>query len=470
MQFLKRYKRVFLAAFVSAVGLLSVVDATAQTQHDSSINAYSPYTMFGIGELGTHGNAVNRTMGGVGVAWRTSQMVNLLNPAGYSATMRKSFMLDVGAEGYFLSNVQNKYDAAGAYLRRAKNAKNTVNFREVAIQFPLAKGLGFGFSLTPYGSVGYSMSTTEQSEDTWGSIGRVQYTYQGTGDVTEVKAGIGWEAFKGFSIGAAAKYYWGNIERSYITSVSQDYVGEGTTNNTVGLDSYAISNFKFQVGLQYSVIKTEKRILTLGATYDYGGSLRPKVTKTIVTNSSTQIGVVTREDRGEMSLPHTVNAGIMYQDAKFTTGFDYEYRNWGGDNKSFTEQAYGGLMVKYVNTSTYKFGFEYTPNRFDVRNYMRRISYRIGARYGNYYQSFGGKGINQWAVTAGFGFPLRFMGATGINVGVEIGGRGTLSPVQVTSESGVVSTVGLIRQNYAKVTLGFSLFGEDYWFVRPKID
>ena len=295
MQFLKRYKRVFLAAFVSAVGLLSVVDATAQTQHDSSINAYSPYTMFGIGELGTHGNAVNRTMGGVGVAWRTSQMVNLLNPAGYSATMRKSFMLDVGAEGYFLSNVQNKYDAAGAYLRRAKNAKNTVNFREVAIQFPLAKGLGFGFSLTPYGSVGYSMSTTEQSEDTWGSIGRVQYTYQGTGDVTEVKAGIGWEAFKGFSIGAAAKYYWGNIERSYITSVSQDYVGEGTTNNTVGLDSYAISNFKFQVGLQYSVIKTEKRILTLGATYDYGGSLRPKVTKTIVTNSSTQIGVVTRD-------------------------------------------------------------------------------------------------------------------------------------------------------------------------------
>jgi hypothetical protein len=176
-----------------------------------------------------------------------------------------------------------------------------------------------------------------------------------------------------------------------------------------------------------------------------------------------------REDTGEMSLPHTVNAGFMYQDTKFTAGFDYEYRNWGGDN-NFSEKAYGGMEVKYVNTSTYKLGFEYTPNRFDVRNYLRRISYRIGARYGDYYQSFGGKGLNQWAITAGFGFPLRFMGATGINVGVEIGGRGTLSPVQVASESGVVSTVGLIRQNYAKVTLGFSLFGEDYWFVRPKID
>ena len=468
MQFFKRYKRA-LVALVSAVAIFSAIEADAQSKHDASINAYSPYTMFGIGELGTHGNAVNRTMGGVGVAWRSSQMVNLLNPAGYSATLRKSFMLDVGAEGYFLSNVQNKYDADGAYLRRAKNAKNTGNFREVAIQFPLAKGLGFGFSLAPYGSVGYNMATAEQSEDTWGSVGRVEYAYMGTGDVTEVKAGIGWEAFKGFSIGIAAKYYWGNIQRSYTTTATQDYVGEGTTNTTAGLDSYAISNFKFQVGLQYSVIKNEKRILTLGATYDYGGSLRPKVTKSIVTNSSTQIGVVIREDTGEMSLPHTVNAGFMYQDTKFTAGFDYEYRNWGGDN-NFSEKAYGGMEVKYVNTSTYKLGFEYTPNRFDVRNYLRRISYRIGARYGNYYQSFGGKGLNQWAITAGFGFPLRFMGATGINVGVEIGGRGTLSPVQVTSESGVVSTVGLIRQNYAKVTLGFSLFGEDYWFVRPKID
>ena len=468
MQFFKKYKRA-LVVFVSVVGIFSVVEAEAQTKHESSINAYSPYTMFGIGELGTHGNAVNRTMGGVGVAWRTSQMVNLLNPAGYSATLRKSFLFDVGAEGYFLSNVQNKYDAAGAYLRRAKNAMNSGNFREVAIQFPLAKGLGFGFSLTPYGSVGYNMATTEQSEDIWGSVGRVEYAYMGTGDVTEVKAGIGWEAFNGFSIGIAAKYYWGNIQRSFSTTATQDYVGEGTVNATVGMDFYAISNFKFQVGLQYSVIKSDKRILTLGATYDYGGSLNPQVSKAVVTNATSQVTVVTQEDKDEMSLPHTVNVGIMHQDTKFTAGFDYEYRNWGGDNK-FSEKAYGGLEVKYVDTSTYKLGFEYTPNRFDVRNYLRRVSYRIGARYGNYYQSFGGKVFGQWAVTAGFGFPLRFMGANGINVGVEIGGRGTLSPVQVASEKGVVSTVGLIRQNYAKVTLGFSLFGEDYWFVRPKID
>jgi hypothetical protein len=107
------------------------------------------------------------------------------------------------------------------------------------------------------------------------------------------------------------------------------------------------------------------------------------------------------------------------------------------------------------------------PNRFDVRNYLKRVSYRIGVRYGDYYQSFEGHNIRQWAVTAGFGFPLRFMGATSINAGIELGSRGDLSSIIMPK---LGKRVGFIQQNYIKVNLGFSLFGEDYWFVRPKID
>ena len=175
-----------------------VFDALAQ---ESSVNAYSPYTMYGVGELGTHGNAINRAMGGTGVAHRTSQMASLLNPAGYSATMRNSFILEVGVEGNFLKNSQRKYSSLSASdYTTAENAKNSINFREIAIQFPVAKGLGFGLSLTPYGSVGYKMHTFEQSEDIWGSIGGVMYNYQGDGDLTEVKAGMGWEIFRGFLV------------------------------------------------------------------------------------------------------------------------------------------------------------------------------------------------------------------------------------------------------------------------------
>ena len=85
---MKRYNRAFLVALV--VALFGVVGgASAQ---DAAVNAYSPYTMFGIGELGVNGNAVNRTMGGTGIAFRNTQIASLLNPAGYSATLRNSFI------------------------------------------------------------------------------------------------------------------------------------------------------------------------------------------------------------------------------------------------------------------------------------------------------------------------------------------------------------------------------------------
>lgn len=464
-----RQKRLYslCRAALTAVAALAGIALPAQAYaQGSSVNAYSPYTMFGIGELGTMGNTAQRSMGGVGVAWRSGQMVSMLNPAGYSATFPKSFIFDVSAEGNFLQNRQRKYDAANAYQRTAKNAKNTINFHELAIQFPVAKGLGFGLSIAPYSSVGYNMSHTEPSEDIWGTIGRVMYTYTGDGDVTEVRAGAGWEPFKNFSIGIAAKYYWGNIKHNYASSVSNDYVGTGTPKSIVGVDDYSISNFKFQVGLQWSAIATDKRMLTFGATYDYGGSLRPKVEKSIYQNDSYYTEVVHEKKRSQMRLPHQVNVGVMYQDTKFTAGFDYERQMWGSNKGVFDEAIYGKMKVGYVDTNTFKAGFEYTPNRFDVRRYLRRMAYRIGGRYSDYYQTYNGMKINQYAITAGIGFPLRFMGATSIDVGFEYGCRGTIG--SITNAMG--QRIGMIRQDYFKVSLGLSMFGEDYWFVRPKYD
>ena len=155
-------------------------------------------------------------------------MPSILNPAGYSATLRNSFIFEVGMEGNFLKNQQRKYSSLSTSdYTTAENAKNTINLREVAVQFPLAKGLGFGLSLTPYGSVGYKMNTLEQNEDTWGTVGAVMYSYEGSGDVTEIKAGIGWEFVRGVSVSIAATYYCGNILHNYSTSIYSDYVGPG---------------------------------------------------------------------------------------------------------------------------------------------------------------------------------------------------------------------------------------------------
>lgn len=441
------------------VALAVALPARSQT---SSTNAYSPYSMFGVGELSTQGALPMRSLGGVGVAWRSSSMASVLNPAGYSATARKSLIFDFGFEGMHIENTQRKYGADNKYAGLARGAKNSVNFHEISVQMPLAKRVGLGVSLTPYSSVGYKMSTIEQSDDIWGQIGRVRYDYSGEGDITEVKLGVGWEIFKGFSIGAAGLYYWGDIDRSYSSTVVNNVTGSGTYSATKGNDNYSVSNFKFQAGVQYSVINTDKRMLTLGATYDLGGSLRPRVTHYVYNNDYVQTTVINEGSRSAIRLPEQWTAGIFYQDARFAAGVDYEYRGWGSGNGSFSETAFGGIKVDYVDTSTFKAGIEFTPNRFDVRHYFNRMAYRAGFRYGDYYQSFGGRVLKQYAVTLGLGFPVRFLGSSSVDFGVEFGGRG--------SHARIADNIGLIKQQYVKFSIGLSMFGDDYWFVRPKYD
>ena len=445
---------------IKLVVIAAVMIPYASAAQTSSINAFSPYTMYGIGEQNTPGTLPMRSMGGVGVAMRSSGVVNLLNPAAFSAAPQKSFLFNFGLEG------QNYYNSQKVDGMSKSTAYNTFNFHDIAFQLPLAKKLGLGFSLTPYSSVGYRTKYThdyDPSDPVWGNVGRAQYVYQGEGDVTEVKLGIGWEVVKRVSIGVAAQYYWGDIERTYQTVVSNNIVNGGSVNTVTGTDSYGISRIKMQLGLQADLIQSERQVLTLGATYDMGGNLRPSVNQTVVNGDI--YGTVVRGDTTRMALklPVQLGVGLYYQNAKIAAGVDYIYQNW--ENNESPKSVPGAVNVAYKNTNTVKLGFEYTPNRMDIRNYLKRWSYRVGFRYGTYYQTFEGKTLSQYAVTAGFGMPVRFLGRSSIDFGVEFGQRGNDSPLRIDNRQ-----IGLVRQRYVKFSLGLTLFGEDSWFVRYKYD
>ena len=122
------------------------------------------------------------------------------------------------------------------------------------------------------------------------------------------------------------------------------------------------------------------------------------------------------------------------------------------------------LSVAYTDTHTIKAGVEFVPARYDTRRFLNRISYRIGARYGSHNQTFNGQQLDEYAVTAGLGIPLRFLGISAIDLGVEYGGRGF----------NVKKSSGLVRQDYFKFAVGFKLFAgaenHEYWFLRPKYD
>ncbi len=446
---------------VSLLALVLVGLPVALSAQTSSINAFSPYSMYGIGEINTQGTLQMRAMGGAGVAQRLPSAVNTLNPASYSSTLQRSFLFNFGIDGAYYKNTQNKYSDEGTSL--SKTGYGTFSFHEIALQFPITRGLGVGLSLNPYSSVGYRMKSYDDQDEIWGDVGRVQYAYDGEGDVTEVKLGVGWEVFKHFSIGAAVQYYWGEIDRNYSTKVLNNY-GEGAFSSTIGNEAYYISRFKAQFGLQWNVLFTKKNILTLGATYDLGGNLNPRVTNKVYIDDTFSSEVSNVEERLELRLPSQISAGIYYQNPKVSVAADYTYQDWGSKN-STKELITEGFEVAYTDTHTIKAGVEYTPNVYDVRRYMRRVHYRVGFRYGDYYQTFQNHKVNQYAITAGLGFPLKFMGMSSIDVSFEYGSRGDRTMLQVDAKR-----LGMVRQNYFKFALGFSMFGEDYWFVRPKFD
>lgn len=426
--------------------------AAAQT---SSINAFSPYTMFGIGELNTPGTLPTRSMGGVGVAMRKPGLINLLNPAAFSTVGQKSFLFDFGVENM---NYYNSQQVDGATKRSGYNG---FNFHEIALQFPLAKKVGVGFGLSPYSSVGYRLRSSQID----GRYGWNEGVFEGNGDITEVKLGIGWELFKNFAIGAAAQYYWGNINRNYLF-VPTNMVDNTTLAATIGKDGYVVSRFKGQFGVQWSPVVNDKRMVTIGATYDIGGDLHPKWTNRIYVNNQSSASAQETTQHLALSLPHQIAAGLFYRTPKWSLGFDYVYQNWRNVNRGLEEVTTAGYTVAYVNTSTYKIGVEYTPNFMDTRRFLNRWSYRAGFRYGDYHQSFGGARLPEYAVTVGVGIPVRFLSASAIDVGLEYGARGR--------RGDITPGVGFIRQEYLKFSLGFSFFAapssQEYWFVRPKYD
>ena len=75
---IRRIERIFLLS----VFLIISVCVSAQ---DGTYGAYSPYSIYGIGDISQEGTAFNKSMGGVGLATRNRRFINYLNPAAVTA-------------------------------------------------------------------------------------------------------------------------------------------------------------------------------------------------------------------------------------------------------------------------------------------------------------------------------------------------------------------------------------------------
>jgi hypothetical protein len=431
---------------------------------ESSLNTYSPYTMYGLGNLNRSPISSFVGMGGASIGFRNSWndgtarsgfdgpgdlRINVSNPASLSALPAGSFTFDFGLAG---SNVYLSQRPAGSGLLRS--SYNTFNFNNLTMAFPLAKKLGLALSVTPFSEVGYRIH--EDDERYNADLGVVRYFYDGQGEVNEAKMALGWEPFKHFSIGAEIDYLWGNIDRTYKAAI-QAYTGSGTYSEVSASTNERVGRIFGAFGMQYSPMVMARTRLTLGATYRLGGKLNSAVTDHIPSGNIYGDDVRLNEYRSPVEMPQRVGFGAYFHRPRWAAGADYIFEDWGRNDAG----TLGNNDARYVNTNTLKFGLRYTPNRYDIRgrfgSFFNRVTYKAGLRTGNNYIEFGGRKMNERAVTVGFDVPFKTLTVSTLSIGLEYGERGTLQQ-------------NLVKERYFKVNVGVMLFGRDYdyWFEKYK--
>ena len=437
-------KQIVRAALVltTLAALLTPLKGYTQT---SSLNTFSPYTMYGLGDLRLGGSAEIRTMGGAGVAIQNPYTFNYLNPASLSAIPRQSALFNFGGEG------QNYYSKTAS----SSNSHNSFNFSDIGLAFPLAQGVGFGISLSSVSEVGYETAIVDDNSSVVENIGRGIYTYSGEGGISQVTGSLGVNVFKELSLGANVIYYFGSMDRFYNAKL-EPMLNPTDYNEIKSFSKTHVSKVLYSLGMQYRIRVGTASSLTLGATFQPKAVIRSNENREQISIRGLMIDTIYMgKTPNHITVPTKLEGGLFYyhDGGRFTAALDYSWQDWSG---SFTIPQDQNITLR--SQQQIRLGASFTPHRFDLRSTFNRWTYRIGARYGTSYLTFNGQKMNDMAVSVGLGVPLsKHKVYSRISLGAEFGQRGTVNH-------------GLIRDRYINIFAGITIFGdaEDGWFRRQK--
>lgn len=407
---------------------------------DGTYGAYSPYSIFGIGDISKEGTAYNKSMGGTGIANRNRRFINYMNPAAVTARDSLSFMADFG-----LTESNSVFKQGDI-----KSAHNTFNIYDFVMTFPIYKSSAFMVGITPFSDMGYDFSSIEKDQEIIGNTGNITYDSYGTGSVYQVFAGAGVTFWKRFSLGAEIIYYFGNLDK--ITNM--DYSNSSYRSVNSGSE-LMVRGLTGKFGLQYEQKIAGDVSVVVGATYRMGTNMKGYSTNYRYANQSS----VT--DTLKYSVDTLAHSGIRFGDEigvgiavrggeRWSAEFNYLRSDW---SKSGFDNAPGFSAIgdsKFSSTVSQSFraGFEIVPNRNDIRYYLKRCSYRAGIYYDQAYYKLDGHNVNSMGITLGMTLPV-FRYYNGISLGLDMGQRAS-------------TRNNMIRERYITFNIGFNI--HDIWF------
>ncbi len=431
MQIVKIIKR----TFVLVLSLFCALGLKAQTT--DALGTYTPYSLFGIGDIIKQGTAVNRGMGGIGIGVRDNRFINYINPASITERDTLSFMLDMGI------NQKNYYNSDG----KVKSAYNTFNLQNVIFTAPIYKKSALIVGITPFSNIGYKFESTETDNALVAKYGDIKYQKYGEGSINQFFVGAAFNLFKKFSLGAEYIYYFGAMNKYSNILFNTDATLRNLNN---GWD-YGVSAHSGKLGLQYFTKIGKNLDLTVGATYRFKSNLKGDLTRFSIASQGSYKDTIVYDvyNNPQMNIPGEIGLGVSFKKKdKWMLGFDYMRQDW--SNSKLLDVI--GVNFSPMAADNFNLGFEYIPNKYDIRYYMKRVTYRAGLYYEESYLKINNKQVNSFGVTLGMSLPI-YKWYNAINLAVDFGQRGSLQNQ-------------LVRERYIKFLINISL--HDIWFVKHR--
>jgi hypothetical protein len=397
----------------------------------------SPYSFYGIGDIKFKGSVENRSMGSISVL-PDSIHINIQNPAQLACLKLTGLAL-----GGTYANTKSKTETQEAKARRT-----SLDYMIVGI--PVGK-VGIGFGLIPYSSVGYKIGrtayVTNNNNDT---IRSIISRYNGIGGVNKVFLGFGYRLTKNINIGGDLQYNFGTIETKSLQY--QTDLQYGSRENNVS----DLRGVNFDLGITY--------LTKVNSKYSFFSSLAYTPEAILTSGNTRNIEIVQLLSTSAVSVIERQN--ISVEDTKiklpsklsFGSGFGQVKKWLVGGEITFIQNSVMSNRFNDINSATfensvrYSLGGFFIPNYNSYSSYYKRMVYRGGVRYENTGLVIQNKSITDFAANIGLGMPLGGT-FTNINIGLEIGKRGT-------------KYYNLVEENYINISVGLSL--SDKWFEKRK--
>ncbi len=433
----------------------------------------SPYSSFGIGEVGGLDHATMLGIGNSTITAIDSFTVNYFNPASYNQLAKGQPLFSVGISSR-LSNFSSGSNT---------NFSNVTAIQHFAIAFPVKKYFGLAFGLKPYSRKGYEITSRSLI-----GTDSLKYTYTGKGGFNDAFIGVSADLltpFKldstKFTIGANFGYLFGQAtdQRSSTLTVQESESTGGVDLKTIQANSFHYNigmylshdfkqgdSSKLQHGLLLSAVIEPSQ--NLNATSEYGRFYSinvndPAFYDTLFYQKFNADRIVTAPDF-TVGMRYTMNRPSKKSDnhrlnSQLAVHATYRSTNWSNFSIPFD-----GDTTTYLNTTAYTFGLQYIPEVGFLANrtltkFYERIRYRVGAYYNTLPYAAGGEQVTDFGTTFGLGLPIAVRNSvSSINFGFSFGQRG-------------VSDATQLKEQYYGINFGITISPVgDRWFQKRKLD